>query len=76
MVKYILKRIGAALFTIFIASAITFIIMNLVPGDPFMSEKAPSEAVLKSLYAKYGLDKPLIIQFKNYMLNLLRENLV
>ncbi|HHU73309.1 MAG TPA: ABC transporter permease [Clostridiales bacterium] len=72
MVKYILKRIGAALFTIFIASAITFIIMNLVPGDPFMSEKAPSEAVLKSLYAKYGLDKPLIIQFKNYMLNLLR----
>ncbi|MDF2524332.1 MAG: Oligopeptide transport system permease protein OppB, partial [Clostridiales bacterium] len=49
MGKYILKRIGAALFTIFVAALITFVIMNLVPGDPFMSEKAPSEAVLQAL---------------------------
>lgn len=72
MVKYILKRIGAALLTIFIAAVITFFIMNLVPGDPFMSEKAPSEAVRQALFEKYGLDKPLIVQFKDYMLNLLQ----
>ncbi|MDF2587956.1 MAG: binding-protein-dependent transport system inner rane component [Anaerocolumna sp.] len=71
MVKYILKRIGAAIFTIFVAATITFFIMNLVPGDPFMSEKAPSEAVLKALNEKYGLDKPLIVQYKNYIVNLL-----
>ncbi len=72
MGKYILKRIGAAILTIFVAAVITFITMNLVPGNPFMGEKAPSEAVIAALNAKYGLDQPLIIQFKNYMLNLLQ----
>ena len=72
MGKYIVKRVGSALFTIFIAATITFFIMNLVPGDPFMSEKAPSEEVKKALEAKYGLDEPLIIQYKNYMLNLVK----
>lgn len=72
MGKYIVKRVGSALFTIFIAATITFFIMNLVPGDPFMSEKAPSEEVKKALEAKYGLDQPLIIQYKNYMLNLVK----
>jgi oligopeptide transport system permease protein len=71
MGKYVIKRIGAALLTIFVAATITFIIMNLVPGDPFMSEKAPSEAVMAALRQKYGLDQPLYIQYKDYMLNLL-----
>lgn len=75
MGKYILKRVGAAIFTIFVAAILTFFIMNLVPGDPFMSEKAPSKAVLEQLYAKYGLDQPLIIQFKDYMVNLLHGDL-
>lgn len=72
MGKYILKRVTAAVFTIFVAATITFFIMNLVPGDPFMSEKAPSQTVLKALNEKYGLDKPLIIQYKNYIVNLLK----
>ena len=72
MGKYILKRIGAAILTILVAAVITFFVMNMVPGDPFMSEKAPSAAVIETLRAKYGLDQPLIIQFKNYMLNILQ----
>lgn len=72
MGKYIIKRIGAAIFTIFVAATLTFFIMNLVPGDPFMSEKAPSEAVLNALKEKYGLDEPLVVQYKNYMINLLK----
>ncbi len=72
MGKYIVKRIAAAIFTIFVAATITFFVMNLVPGDPFMSEKAPSEAVLNALREKYGLDQPLIIQYKNYIVNLLQ----
>jgi len=71
MGKYIAKRIGAAIFTILVAATITFFIMNLVPGDPFMSEKAPSAAVLDALNKKYGLDQPLIVQYKNYIVNLL-----
>jgi oligopeptide transport system permease protein len=46
--------------------------MYLVPGGPFLSEKAPSQATLDALNAKYGLDKPLIIQYKNYIVNILK----
>lgn len=72
MGKYILKRIVAALFTIFIAATITFFIMNFVPGNPFLGEKPPSESVMQALMEKYGLDKPLFVQYKNYLVNLLK----
>src|SRR5690606_21262707 len=49
--------------------------MNLVPGGPFLAEKAPSEATLKALNEKYGLDQPLIVQYKNYMTRLLRGDM-
>ena len=42
MVKYIAKRIGLAIVTIWAVATITFFLMNLVPGGPFLSEKAIS----------------------------------
>jgi len=56
----------------FIIIAITFFLMNTVPGGPFLNERNPSPQVLAAINAKYGLDKPLIIQFKNYLLNILK----
>jgi oligopeptide transport system permease protein len=49
--------------------------MYLVPGGPFLAEKAPSQATLEALNRKYGLDKPVIVQYKNYMLNVLQGDL-
>lgn len=71
MAKYLFKRIVTAVITLFIAATLTFFIMNLVPGDPFLTDKAPSEEAREALRAKYGLDQPLTVQYKNYMLNLL-----
>lgn len=42
--------------------------MYLIPGGPFLSEKAPSQATLDAMNAKYGLDQPVTVQFKNYVL--------
>ena len=42
MLKYIAKRIGLALITIFTVATLTFFLMNMVPGGPFLSEKAVS----------------------------------
>ena len=75
MFIYVLKRLAVALVTIFIVITTTFFLMNSVPGDPFMSERAPSEEVKQALYEKYGLDKPLIIQYKNYLFNLVKGDL-
>ena len=41
--------------------------MNLVPGGPFLSEKAISPQATAALEAKYGLDKPLFQQYLTYI---------
>ena len=40
---------------------------NLVPGGPFLSEKAISPQAQAALEAKYGLDKPMSQRYVNYM---------
>lgn len=67
MFKYIIKRIGLAIVTIWAVATITFFLMNLVPGGPFLSEKAVSPKAMAALEAKYGLDKPLYEQYITYM---------
>lgn len=75
MTRYIVKRIGYGLLTLFLVATLTFWLMQLVPGGPFQSEKAKSEATMAALEEKYGLDQPKIVQYKNYMVNLLKGDL-
>ncbi len=67
MLKYIAKRLGLAIVTIWAVATLTFILMNMVPGGPFLSEKAISPQATAALEAKYGLDKPLFQQYLTYM---------
>ena len=71
VIKYTMKRIGLALVSILIVSAITFFVMNLIPGGPFNKEKATSPAVQQALEERYNLDKPVGEQYLIYMNNLL-----
>ena len=66
-VKYILKRLVLAVFTIWVVITITFFVMHAIPGGPFLSEKAVSPAAQKAMEAKYGLDKPVIEQYFTYL---------
>lgn len=66
-VGYILKRLALAVFTVWVVLTITFFVMHIVPGGPFMSEKAISAAAQAALEAKYGLDKPLMEQYWTYL---------
>jgi len=68
---YILKRILLALLTIVIVITVTFFAMQLIPGGPFTSEKAISPESMARLEEKYGLDKPLFVQYINYLKNAL-----
>lgn len=49
--------------------------MYLIPGGPFLSEKPPSQATLDAMNEKYGLDQPVVVQFKNYVAKLLQGDL-
>lgn len=72
MIKYILKRVALAAVTIWAVATITFFLMNMVPGGPFLSEKAISPQAQASLEAKYGLDKPLSERYFTYMKGVVR----
>ena len=63
MAKYVLKRLGYAVLTLFVLVTLTFFTMQLLPGDPFTGEKKVPEEVLASIKAKYGLDKPVFEQY-------------
>ena len=63
MAKYIVKRVAMGIFSVFIVATLTFFIMNLVPGGPFVAEKSISKAAQQALAEKYGLDKPLGAQY-------------
>ncbi len=67
MLKYILKRLGTGLLTLWIITTLTFFLMHSLPGDPFASEKAIPPKVKARLMAKYHLDKPLIVQYGYYL---------
>ncbi len=75
MASYVIKRVLWAIITVLVIACITFLIMNMVPGGPFLSEKSPSPEVLAALEAKYGLDKPLGEQLFNYLKDLLHGDL-
>lgn len=75
MAKFAVKRIAMAILTVFIVATLTFFLMFLVPGGPFVSEKAVSEQALEAMNEKYGLDKPVYVQYKNYIVNMLHGDL-
>ena len=68
---YVAKRFFMAILTIFLVIAITFFTMHAIPASPFSSEKARSDATIAALEAKYGFDKPVPVQFVNYLKNIL-----
>lgn len=69
---YILKRLFTMLITLWIIVTLTFIIMHIIPGDPFSNDsKTIPEAVLQNMRARYNLDKPLAVQYVLYLKNLL-----
>lgn len=72
MTRYILKRVLSAIITIWFIMTITFILMHSIPGDPFASEKAKNPIIKQALDAKYGFDKPYIVQYAIYLKNFIK----
>lgn len=75
MGKYVLKRIIYALITILVLLALTFIMMHMLPSDPFSTGKAMSESTKQALREFYELDKPLVEQFIIYIQNAITGDL-
>lgn len=75
LAKYILKRLGISLVTIFIVITAVFFLMRLMPGGPFDGEKPMPAEIKASLEAKYNLDKSIGEQYVLYLKDLLSGDL-
>ncbi len=70
MLRYILKRLLHGLITVWFIATATFIAMHAVPGDPLSGEKAMTPEIRRNLEAKYGLDKPVVEQYRIFLVNM------
>ena len=66
MTKYILRRILLALVTLFLIVFALFVLIRIMPGNPFPVERMTAEMILQKR-AELGLDEPILVQFANYL---------
>ena len=66
MIKYTLRRIGMALLTLLIITFLLFVLVRIMPGNPFPSERMDAEQIANKR-AEMGLDDPILTQFVRYM---------
>jgi len=67
MLRFIARRILEIIPVLFIIITATFFMIRFVPGGPFTTEKAVSPEIKANLEAHYGLDKPLFVQYLDYL---------
>lgn len=53
--------------TLWIIVTLTFVLMISIPGSPFNTEANTNKVVQENMEKHYGLDKPAIVQYANYM---------
>ncbi len=70
MLAYSLKRLLAGLVTVFFIATATFAAMHAVPGDPLTTGKARNAEIRANLRARYGLDKPILVQYGVFLRNM------
>ena len=69
--RYVGKRLVISLATLLVILIVLFLMVHYLPGSPVNNEKL-SETARAAIEAQYGLDKPLPVQFIQYVLNMCR----
>lgn len=75
MLDYLVRRILSAILAIWVVITVTFFAMHAIPGGPFQKEKPIPEVIRKHIEARYKLDQPLLVQYKDYLGNLVKGDL-
>ncbi len=72
MLQFIVRRFFVILATLFVLATITFFLLRVVPGGPFDSDKALPPDIKANVEMKFGLNKPLYVQYGDYLWGLVR----
>ena len=74
---YIVARILLTIPMIFILLTAVFVIMRVLPGDPVAMhfDKMASPQIIEAMRAQLGMNKPIYMQFIDYIVGLFSGNL-
>jgi oligopeptide transport system permease protein len=72
VISLILRRLATAIPVLLVVITLTFFMVHSAPGGPFDEEKAVSPEVLIKLNERYNLDEPLMVQYFDYLGNVLQ----
>jgi len=72
VISLILRRLATAIPVLLAVITLTFFMVHSAPGGPFDEEKAVSPEVLIKLNERYNLDEPLMVQYFDYLGNVLQ----
>jgi oligopeptide transport system permease protein len=75
MVRFLLRRLLVAVPTLLLVVTIAFFMMRAAPGGPFDTNRKLPPEVERNLEAKYGLDKPLGVQYLTYLARIVHGDL-
>lgn len=77
MIFYIFRRLIEVIPVIFGVTLVVFLIMQMVPGDPavILAGEGASKETVAQLRTDLGLDKPLYVQYSDYILSLLQGDM-
>ncbi|MFQ6089888.1 MAG: ABC transporter permease [Candidatus Bipolaricaulia bacterium] len=69
MEAYVLRRLSALIVTLFLISLIVFLVLRVIPGDPaqLILGTEADQATLAKLRAKLGLDRPILVQYLDWL---------
>lgn len=75
LIKFFIRKICILIFSLFLVASFTFLLLKVIPGDPFAQEQAVPEEIMKSMHAHFGLDQPWYIQYGKYLKGIITWNL-
>ncbi|MGH6957002.1 MAG: oligopeptide ABC transporter permease OppB, partial [Caulobacteraceae bacterium] len=67
MLRFLARRLAVAIPTLFVVVTIAFFMMRAAPGNPFSTDRKLPPEIEKNIEARYGFDKPLIVQYGDYL---------
>ena len=67
MLRTIVSRLLQGIVVVFCLLLITFVLVRLMPGDPFSGEKAHSAHIIEKNKERFHLDKSYPEQFAVYL---------
>jgi oligopeptide transport system permease protein len=67
MLRFLVRRLVVAIPTLFVIVTVAFFMMRIAPGSPFSGDRKLPPEIERNVEAKFGFDKPLVVQYVNYV---------